>query len=101
MHGPQGLADLLFLAGVGDLRDGGPRRTVGQSRKYLERLNGTFAKVGLGKLLISLAGVNPLHGHHLSHGCVSSSMVLRRTLLSPACKKTASRCDYHLVFSSV
>ena len=47
---------------------------------------GLFAKVGHGKLLISLAGVPP-HGHHLCHGCVSSSMVLRWTVLSPACQK--------------
>ena len=47
---------------------------------------GLFAKVGHGKLLISLAGVTPPR-HHLSHGCVSSSMVLRWTVLSPACQK--------------
>jgi hypothetical protein len=60
---------------------------------------GLFAKVGHGKLLISLAGV-PLdhqkppatkdakaYKHHLCHGCVSSSMVLRWTVLSPACQK--------------
>jgi hypothetical protein len=57
MHGPQGLADPLFLAAVGDLRDGGPRRTVGQSRKYLGTQWDFY-----GKLLISLAGVTPSTG---------------------------------------
>jgi hypothetical protein len=75
---------------------------------------GRLTRVGQAKLLICLARVAPLHGHHLSHGCVSTRIwhprefdgfevdCIRGTLGEPSLPKEPRLLgDYHLVFSFV